>query len=1020
MPLDILTMLTSTDFLKDHVPETSKAITAGSITSASLTPRSKEETAKTPAAKISTFPTFEDQTDANEWFIRSAGSRGGGHVDSIATKPRYLDRQLPLQLIGTPLAYAVAIASQDAVEILLHLGAAPTNGPRTELRNSNPIHLATSLHLVNILDLLLVKAKARMTPDNLIIANDIDACLTSAWRPLAETSMVERTFIHGRHMQSAITGIVTLLRGRMDASYSRPILTTKALITSSIEMGDISIASAGLPLPERCEDGTLESRISIWNRNLLMLMCTRAACSGCFDTPKCYELLEFALSCGSHLDCDLFGISGAFVLGDISWQEQQRPINIAIEFHRAEILDWFIHKGGSLNVKDGKGLYPLHHLIRSGFSRTYSIKKLLEAGANPNALAGLDAETGDTALQLAIKYNKPDEVSLLLQGGADPMFLCDGGDQLLTSALHCAVRTGNLNIVTLLLKGASKKAMSPAIESRNVSQRAELLSQKDGAGNTPLLVASTTGNVEIVSFLLEVGADLSAVDYGGFNCMHIAASQRHETLLTIFAEKMDVNSKIVQSGSTALHLVSSALKKVPDAASKCCFVLVKAGADPKIENRLGVTSLYNICSLFSGSDDEQHHQIRRSLLDMMVKRGINLDLPSNRWQTCIIHEAISSNDVIFVQDLLELGASVDILDKKGWTPLKRCATIHGRGSSFIKPTAMLANTCKIADMLIDKGADIYVVDGHGNDLLVTAVLSGSAPMVHLLLEHFERGIKRSIPKPGNVVNKLAVETPPASISSVPLTKASKRESFSARFKQIIKKGASAAPISEDSRLKGKEMAEDRLQNIGIIDREIILGAWQTAVLSAQWDCVSAFIDRDVHGDTDPLKFPVGIGLLKYALETEISPVLKNFMGCHQHMVCDTLVRAHEPDPILSDIWTRVTKRTERQQGKDIGIHTLRRAAQLIEARGFTPLLDLPSLIEKKFIEGGYDTRDGSLKQAYMTESDTKVEPPVVALFDEEEDGETPLVDFDEEIQLQLNSLFGSMRRKIGVINPDDA
>jgi ankyrin repeat protein len=997
------------------VPETSEWWATDGVIPVSPTPTSpaKEDTGNFPTAETSNFPTFENQSDANDWFVRSKGSMRG-LIDSVATEPRYLDRQLPLQLVGTPLAYAVAVASQDAVEILLHLGAGSINGPRTDSRTSNPIHLATSLHLVSILDLLLAEAKGRMTTDDswenryqLIVTKEIEACLKSAWRPLAETSTMERTFIHGRNTERAITDVIVLLRGQVVSLHSKPMLTTNALITSSIEMGDISIASVGLPVPERCEDGTMESRISVGNRNLLMLMCTRAACSGCFDTPKCYALLEFALSRGSHLDCDL---------GEVFWEERQRAINIAIEFHRAEILDWFVQKGASLNVKDNKGFYPLHHLIRSGFSGTYPIKRLLGAGANPNAQAGLEAETGDTALQLAIKNNKLEEVSVLLQEGADPTLLCDGGDQPLLSALHCAVRTGNLEIVSLLLKKKPEEAMSPATESHNVSQKVELLSQKDGAGNTPLLVASLRGDLPIVNFLLEVGADVSAINYSGFNCMHIAASERHDTLLSIFAKKMDVNSKVVATGSTALHIASSALRQVPDPASHCCSVLLAAGADPTIEDKDGNTSLYIVASSFAGSDDGRDHQIRRSLLELMVEKGTNLDHRSAKWQTCIIHEAISNHDVIFIQDLLELGASVDILDKEGWTPLKRCATRMGRGTSFTKPTAMLANICKIADILISRGADVYAVDKNRNDLLVSAVLSGNAPMVHLLLEHFEKGINRVSAKPGNTL-KPAVETPPPSISSMPSTKASKRESFAGKFKQIIK--PKEAPISEESRLRGKEMAEDRLQNIGIIDREIILGAWKMAVLSARWNCVCAFIDRNLHGDTESLKFPVGLGLLKYALEADIGSVLKNFMGSHQHVVCDTLVQAHEPDPILLDIWTRVSKRTEKQRAKDIGKHTLQRATQLIEALGFTPLLDLPSLVEKEYVEGGYETYGESLKEAYITEADTTAEPPVFALFDEEVSENQEPNDFDEEIQIQLNSLFDSMRRKIGIFHPDE-
>jgi hypothetical protein len=54
----------------------------------------------------------------------------------------------------------------------------------------------------------------------------------------------------------------------------------------------------------------------------------------------------------------------------------------------------------------------------------------------------------------------------------------------------------------------------------------------------------------------------------------------------------------------------------------------------------------------------------------------------------------------------------------------------------------------------------------------------------------------------------------------------------------------------ESRLKRKEMAEERFRHIGSMNREIIITAWHTAVLRARWNCVGAFIDRNLHGDTD--------------------------------------------------------------------------------------------------------------------------------------------------------------------------
>jgi hypothetical protein len=216
------------------------------------------------------------------------------------------------------------------------------------------------------------------------------------------------------------------------------------------------------------------------------------------------------------------------------------------------------------------------------------------------------------------------------------------------------------------------------------------------------------------------------------------------------------------------------------------------------------------------------------------------------------------------------------------------------------------------------------------------------------------------------------------------------------------------------------MVEERFRRIGSIDREIIITAWHTAVLRARWDCVSAFMDRNLHGDTYSVKHPIGLGLLKYALEEEIGSVLMAFMGSHQHAVSGILIKARNPDPVLLDIWMRVCNRTEKQRGKDLGEHSIKRCAYLVENNGFTPFLDFPSLLEKGYVEAQsegaynesrYDKWHCSLKEVYSTDEEEQIEAPVIALFNEEEayhnDNE---VHIDDEVQAQLNSLIPKMYR----------
>jgi len=84
------------------------------------------------------FPTLKDYSDTESWCVDRKGW-WKGFIDSVVIERRCLDRQFPLQLVGTPLAFAVAVGSQDAVELLLSLELAQSLGlvvgnPTLEIR----------------------------------------------------------------------------------------------------------------------------------------------------------------------------------------------------------------------------------------------------------------------------------------------------------------------------------------------------------------------------------------------------------------------------------------------------------------------------------------------------------------------------------------------------------------------------------------------------------------------------------------------------------------------------------------------------------------------------------------------------------------------------------------------------------------------------------------------------------------------------------------------------------------------
>ena len=87
------------------------------------------------------------------------------HTVAMNNRSLNIDPQLPLQLAGTPLSFAVATCCKTAVRALLLMGADPLRGtsPLTgnqSVQNFSAVHIATRLHMADSLGILLKDRKS--------------------------------------------------------------------------------------------------------------------------------------------------------------------------------------------------------------------------------------------------------------------------------------------------------------------------------------------------------------------------------------------------------------------------------------------------------------------------------------------------------------------------------------------------------------------------------------------------------------------------------------------------------------------------------------------------------------------------------------------------------------------------------------------------------------------------------------------------------------------------------------------
>lgn len=252
--------------------------------------------------------------------------------------------------------------------------------------------------------------------------------------------------------------------------------------------------------------------------------------------------------------------------------------------------------------------------------------------------------------------------------------------------------------IQAIIKDSPDLINAPNVEVTKV-RSGELMLPRNG---TLLHKAASLGQLRVVTFLLDHGADIGARDQSlsQNTPLHWAANNGHRAMVELLlSRKADPNAILIPDGSTPLLLATR------KSFRSVCEALLARGANPNLPNRYGSTPLQEA----AGSGDE-------SILRLLLAKGAEVNRKSNSGTTPL-HRTGSTN---IVRLLLDCGAEVNAQDEEGRSPLFGAAERDQRD---------------LLQFLLAQKADTKLANKSGWTPLHAAANAGAASVIAPLIQN---------------------------------------------------------------------------------------------------------------------------------------------------------------------------------------------------------------------------------------------------------------------------------------------
>ncbi len=415
------------------------------------------------------------------------------------------------------------------------------------------------------------------------------------------------------------------------------------------------------------------------------------------------------------------------------------PLWLAAEHGNARLIGRLLDAGADPHTALPEGETPLMTAARSGTAE--GVRALVAAGADVQAR---ESTRGQTALMWAVAQGHHDVVSALIDAGADltarsavrPRLMSNEGEfggafdpavvehlggftPLLFAARHGDVESARLLLAAGVdvdeVAGNGASALVLAVHSGQSDLAAFMLdhganADADGAGYTALHAAVLRGDLRVVKALLEHGADPNPrLERGtpgrrASEDWMLKAQYQSATPFWLAAHfrEPEIMRALVDGGAGPSLTTTEFWRFVGERAGGVGPPQVTGGFVTPIMAALQGTS-DRARFVTSTPDPVREEQLTLETVKVAVDLGGDVDAADWRGTTAL-HDAASRNMTTVVRFLAANGASLDVKDLTGRTPLdlakagaQRAGGLVGVGPNWSSPNAV--------DVLLELGAE---------------------------------------------------------------------------------------------------------------------------------------------------------------------------------------------------------------------------------------------------------------------------------------------------------------------------